>query len=29
MLPTAGRRRPIDDPHDGSEPLELTVSPVR
>jgi hypothetical protein len=29
MLPKVGRRRSVDDPHDGTEPLELTVSPVR
>ena len=24
-----GRRAPKEEPHDGSEPLELTVTPLR
>ncbi|GAA1502981.1 hypothetical protein GCM10009827_014830 [Dactylosporangium maewongense] len=29
MLPDIGRRRPVDEPHDGAEPLELTVTPLQ
>lgn len=28
-LARPGRRAPAEDPHDGSEPLELTVTPLR
>ncbi|MFF5231043.1 hypothetical protein [Dactylosporangium sp. NPDC000521] len=29
MLPDTRRRRPADEPHDGAEPLELTVTPLQ